>query len=167
MVQVHVRYSQPRPDDVSGRDFDSVGHVDLNLLKQLLPLDDYDFYLCGPPPFMESIHAGLKSLNIADKRIRYEFFGPATALGLDSSQVAGEEADVQPTEVRFDQSKKVSTWDLSRGTLLDLAEAEGLRPAYSCRSGVCQTCATRIVSGQVSYTQPPHFCRRLVVLPPL
>ena len=39
--------------------------------------------------------------------------------------------------------------------LLDLAEAEGLRPDYSCRSGICQTCTTKLVSGKVAYLEPP------------
>ena len=99
-------------------------------------------------------HATAQSMRSA-VTFHYEFFGPATAFGRDSSKLAGEESDAHPTEVRFDRSDKVSTWDVSRGTLLDLAESVGLRPAYSCRSGVCQTCATRIVSGQVSYKQPP------------
>ncbi len=30
-------YSDPEPDDVAGRDYDSQGRVDIPLLKQLLP----------------------------------------------------------------------------------------------------------------------------------
>ena len=37
----------------------------------------------------------------------------------------------------------------------DLAESEGLRPAYSCRSGICQTCSTGIVAGGVDYLESP------------
>ena len=37
----------------------------------------------------------------------------------------------------------------------DLAESEGLRPAYSCRSGICHTCSTKILSGDVDYVDPP------------
>ena len=46
-------------------------------------------------------------------------------------------------------------WDPTRGTLLDLAESEGLRPPYSCRAGICQTCSTRIVAGDVDYLESP------------
>ncbi|MCZ6577596.1 MAG: 2Fe-2S iron-sulfur cluster-binding protein [Acidiferrobacterales bacterium] len=46
-------------------------------------------------------------------------------------------------------------WDPSKGTLLDLAESEGLQPAYSCRAGICQTCATKVVHGAVDYIEPP------------
>ena len=36
-VRLHFRYSQPGPDDAQGRDYHSVGWVDINLLKQILP----------------------------------------------------------------------------------------------------------------------------------
>ena len=39
--------------------------------------------------------------------------------------------------------------------LLDLAEAAGLDPAFSCRSGICGTCATRLKSGAVDYIEEP------------
>ncbi len=58
-VHVHIRYSQPDPDDVAGRDYDSRGRVDMALLKQLLPFDDYDFFICGPTAFMRSLYCGL------------------------------------------------------------------------------------------------------------
>ncbi len=58
-IRAHIRYSDPDPDDVEGRDYDSPGRIDIALLKQLLPFDDYDFYLCGPPAFMKSLYCGL------------------------------------------------------------------------------------------------------------
>ena len=61
----------------------------------------------------------------------------------------------QPVPVQFTRSGINTTWDPSRGSLLDLAESEGLQPAYSCRSGVCQTCATKISQGEVAYIEPP------------
>ena len=49
-VQVHIRYSRPLFEDTVGRDYDDEGHVDIELVKRLLPSKDFDFYLCGPPP---------------------------------------------------------------------------------------------------------------------
>lgn len=40
--------SQPETHARVGEDFEVAGRVDVELLKALLPLDDYDFYLCGP-----------------------------------------------------------------------------------------------------------------------
>src|SRR5690606_10214187 len=58
-VHVHVVYSQPLRDDVKGKDFDSKGYVDIELLKKILPGNEAEFYLCGPPPFMKSLFDGL------------------------------------------------------------------------------------------------------------
>lgn len=68
-VHMHVRYSRPRPGDVKGHDYDSEGRVDIALLKELLPFDDYEFYLCGPPSFMKSLYCGLIALGVADRYI--------------------------------------------------------------------------------------------------
>jgi len=158
-LNLHIRYSSPTDDDVEGQDYDSTGYVDIELLKSLLPLDDYEFYFCGPPPFMESLYEGLKSLNVDDQRIHYEFFGPGMTLKKESSSEAVnlvEELGARaPVAVKFARSGIETTWEPEKGTLLDLAESEGLQPAYSCRSGICQTCSTRVLSGEVDYLDPP------------
>ncbi len=156
---VHYRYSAAAADDVIGRDYDSAGRVDMELLKSLLPFDDYDFYFCGPPAFMQSMYEGLKELNVADERIHYEFFGPGATLLREqpgeSEGLVDMLTDAAPVTVKFAKAGLETVWDPSRGTLLDLAESEGLQPAYSCRSGICQTCSTRISTGEVQYVDPP------------
>ena len=76
-VSVHLRDS--RPSEVTREDgVRSVGRVDIEFLKRVLPFGDYDFYLCGPGAFMQDLYNGLRALNIADDRIRFEAFGPAS-----------------------------------------------------------------------------------------
>ncbi|MFO7177038.1 2Fe-2S iron-sulfur cluster-binding protein, partial [Enterococcus faecium] len=41
------------------------------------------------------------------------------------------------------------------GTLLELAEARGLSPAFSCREGNCGSCRTRLLAGAVTYLKQP------------
>ena len=41
------------------------------------------------------------------------------------------------------------------GSLLDLAEVRGLSPEFSCRSGNCGTCKTKLLSGAVTYLKEP------------
>lgn len=56
-LTVHIRFSRPDPADAAGVNHDSVGHVDIDLLQSVLPsFDDVDFYLCGPPPFMQALY---------------------------------------------------------------------------------------------------------------
>ncbi len=40
-------------------------------------------------------------------------------------------------------------------SILDLAEANGLSPDYSCRSGICHTCVSRLEEGEVEYVIEP------------
>ena len=147
----HIRYSRPGEDDRLGETHDSEGHVDLELVKRVLPLDDYDFYLCGPPGFMRSLYEGLTAIGVREDRIHYESFGPATLIG----RGAAGASTTRPIEVRFAGSDVRAEWSPEAGTLLDLAEAAGLSPAFSCRSGVCGTCATRIRFGGVDYIEEP------------
>ena len=52
----------------------------MELLKSILPLDNYEFYLCGPPPFMQALFEGLTTLGVGESRIHYESCGPARVL---------------------------------------------------------------------------------------
>ena len=153
-LSAHFRLSQPTRDDILGRTFDSKGHVDADLLRSLLPLDDYDFYLCGPNGFMQAVFDGLLDLGVRQDRIHYESFGPATVLKAGVEPDPGS-SPADPVAVRFGKSDVKATWTPDKGTLLDLAEDAGLNPAFSCRTGVCGTCATRLKCGAVDYIQEP------------
>jgi ferredoxin-NADP reductase/phenylpropionate dioxygenase-like ring-hydroxylating dioxygenase large terminal subunit len=157
-MNVHVRYSQPGRDDRIGSTHDGEGHVTIEVLKELLPLDDYDFYLCGPPPFMQSLYDGLTGIGVRRERIHYESFGSGTALKHETRVEApartGPIGD-GAVPIRFAKSAVGAEWSRDKGTLLELAEAVGLAPVFGCRSGICGTCATRITSGAVEYIEEP------------
>ncbi|SKC99448.1 Ferredoxin-NADP reductase [Burkholderia sp. YR290] len=71
-----VFYDEPLPQDTQGRDYNHAGFVDVNLIKSSILLQDADYYICGPIPFMRMQHDALKELSIHDARIHYEVFGP-------------------------------------------------------------------------------------------
>lgn len=139
-----------------GIDYDVAGRIDVALLMKTLPFNDYDFYLCGPAAFMQSIYDGLRGLNIADARIHAEAFGPAGLRRANEKAGAAEPA-TKPVPVAFVKSAKEARWTPASGTLLDLAEARGLTPDFGCRGGSCGTCSTRIVEGAVAYPLAPSF----------
>ncbi len=159
-VRVHIRYSRPAADDVEGRDHDSRGHVDAELLRRLLPDAEHDFYLCGPTPFMKSLYGGLAAWGIPEARIHYEFFGPASVLkerpeagvGAAAERMAECSSDI---EVRFARSGVTAYWNACLGSILELAESHGLSPAFSCRSGICHTCMCALEEGEVDYVEEP------------
>jgi ferredoxin-NADP reductase/MOSC domain-containing protein YiiM len=159
-VHVHIRYSRPLPEDKAGQNYDDRGYVDIQLLKRSLPSMDFDFYLCGPTPFMKSMFDGLLAWGVPESRIHYEFFGPASALkerarvatpkrAAAASECCGE------IEVMFSKAGLKASWNPSFESILDLAEANGLSPDYSCRSGICHTCICPLTEGEVDYVQEP------------
>jgi len=161
-VHVHIAYSQPRPEDVEGRDYDSQGRVNIELLKRVLTPAAYDFYLCGPTPFMKSLYNGLLAWGIPETRVYYEFFGPASALkegagrpGERAVMAATALANNEHAEVSFARSGLTAKWDASFESILDFAEAQGLRPDFSCRMGICHTCMCRLIDGEVEYVIEP------------
>ena len=164
-VHVHIRYSEPDPEDVEGRggrDYDSRGWVDMALLKQVLPFDDYDFFLCGPQPFMRTLYCGLLSLGMSESRIHYEFFGPGSMLTEEAKPAGaygGRTAEAEltgGTQVTFARSGVTASWDPACASILDLAEHHGLSLPYSCRSGICHTCVCEVTEGDVEYLDEPQ-----------
>ncbi len=157
-LTAHMVYSDPDAGDQLGVTHDSEGQIDVGLLKELLPFDDYEFYLCGPAPFMQSLYDGLTTLGVRADRIHFEAFGPATVRKAGAKPVqASTDAEPigGPVAVRFADSDINVSWSADQGTLLELAEAAGLAPAYSCRSGICGTCATQLKCGAVDYLEQP------------
>ena len=157
-LHIHRALSSPGTEAVVGSDFEIMGRLDFALVKARLPLDDYDFYLCGPGGFLQAMYDGLRALNIPDERIHAEAFGPST---LQRLAVEQSPAPVQlpaasaPVPVYFASSAKEARWTPGSGSLLELAEIRGLSPDFSCRGGSCGTCKTRLVSGNVHYLNPP------------
>jgi ferredoxin-NADP reductase/predicted pyridoxine 5'-phosphate oxidase superfamily flavin-nucleotide-binding protein len=142
----------------TGEDYERQGWIDMGLLSAVLPFNDYDFYLCGPPGFMQSVYDGLRGLNVANERIHAEAFGVASIArsgdGFATAVPSHPAAEV-PVPVYFMQSAKEARWQPGAGTLLELAEARGLQPEFSCRIGNCGSCRTRVLSGAVAYTRTP------------
>ncbi len=133
------------------------GRITVDLLKAVLPFDDYDFYLCGPPGFMQDLYDGLRDLNVADARIHAESFGPAALMRRPDAAAEASLAlpPAEEAEVVFQASGKTATWQSENGNLLDFAEAQGLAPSFGCRAGACGTCHTRIIEGEVTYPLAP------------
>jgi ferredoxin-NADP reductase/predicted pyridoxine 5'-phosphate oxidase superfamily flavin-nucleotide-binding protein len=157
-VKVLRVVSQP-PTEGGGESYDLPGRIDVELLKTLLPLNDYDYYLCGPGSFTQAVYEGLRKMRIPDDRIHAETFGPSTLVrDAEVSVPAALQVPIasEPVKVLFATSAKEARWEPGTGTLLELAEARGLNPEFSCRGGSCGTCTTKMSSGQVHYLNTPE-----------
>ncbi|MEZ0123343.1 MAG: pyridoxamine 5'-phosphate oxidase family protein [Candidatus Reddybacter sp.] len=157
----HIRnywaLTQPDQSAQPGRDFHHRGRITTALLQALLPLADYEFYLCGPAAFMQAVYDKLRALGVQDARIFAEAFGPASLVRESDSlttvfkpQAAASEAIVEFVDAQVEQA-----WSSGDGNLLDFAEAHGLSPEFGCRSGQCGACKVALVAGKVSYQSEP------------
>ncbi|MCS3903208.1 nitric oxide dioxygenase [Methylohalomonas lacus] len=79
-LQLHVRYSDPRPEDRAAGRFDSEGVVDGELLDDLQAGASAKYYFCGPKPMLQHVNKLLRGKQVPADDIHYEFFGPAEAL---------------------------------------------------------------------------------------
>ena len=153
-----VRVLSDTRDAEESTDYDAAGRIDMPLLGRHLPFGDYEFYLCGSPSFSQGLYDGLRSYGVADERIHAEAFGPASLKrsgGEQPSAPAGPPPATTSIPVTFIDSLKEARWEPGSGTLLELAEARGLDPEFSCREGHCGTCKTRLLKGAVSYLKEP------------
>src|SRR3954465_14877233 len=157
----HVCFSRPGPDDVLGRDYQTQGRLSASVLTELEIPKDADAYICGPPAFMAEISTALLDLGIERTRVRTGILGaaPASTPGIATAAPRPPHAPAgdpgNGAEVAFARTGLTVRWAGSYASLLELAEACDVPVRWSCRTGVCQTCATGVIAGNVSYAPDP------------
>jgi ferredoxin len=122
---------------------------------------DAEAYICGPAAFMAEMSAALADLGIDRARVRTEIFGatPASTPGIAAQAArpphppAGDPGG--GPEVAFARSGLTVRWGAGYASLLELAEACDVPVRWSCRTGVCHSCETNLMSGTVSYAPDP------------
>ncbi len=132
------------------------------VLAELEPPPDAEAYLCGPAAFMDEISAGMAALGFDASHIHTEPFGPAASVDAgdrrDSLRRAPHPPAGQPANgptIAFARSDLTIPWSSDYGTLLELAEACDVPVRWSCRTGVCHTCETTLIAGDVDYSPDP------------
>ncbi len=154
----HVYYTA----DAGGRSEPGVtrGRLDRAALAELsLPIDA-TAYLCGPSGFMDAMTAALTDLGLAHSRIHSEVFASLSAINpgvVATDRPAPHQPAVAGTGpmVTFARAGITTAFDEDLSSLLEMAEACDVPTRWSCRTGVCHTCSTAILSGAVNYTIDP------------
>ena len=159
--QSYIRYSKPLPTDHLGSDFDASGHIDVTAIEKLNVPRDADFYLCGPTSFLHDLTEGLASWGVAADRIHTEIFGSGESItpGIAAAPARPAHPPAGPAgsgpRVSFARTGLAVQWDPKFQSLLELSEACDIPAKWACRTGVCHTCETGLVSGTVSYRPDP------------
>jgi ring-1,2-phenylacetyl-CoA epoxidase subunit PaaE len=130
-----------------------------------------EYFVCGPGDMIEQVSEALRELGVAAERIHGEHFTVATdhpgsisvaaptgastppapeAVAGSSAVPAADSAEVT---VLMDGRRRTFTMRMNDDTVLDAAMHAGLELPFSCRAGVCSTCRTKVVSGEVEMAQ--------------
>lgn len=145
----------------------AVGPLTRDMLLSAVPdIARRRIHLCGPPAMMAAMKAELAELGVPEAQLHTEAFGPAS-LPIDPVEAPdqpGNDASrmVQPPAAPPAPSTGVAeasvTFALSGvsaalahdQTVLEAAEGVGVEIPYSCRSGDCGLCVTKLLDGEVT-----------------
>jgi len=156
----YVVYSRPAATDRLGTDFDAPGRIDAALVQKIGVSPESEFYLCGPPSFLENMRDGLRNWGVPSGNIHTEIFGtlesitPGMARVVHTPHVPQGSPGSGPS-VSFARSGITTAWNSKYQSLLELAEACDVPARWSCRTGVCHTCMTGLIGGSISYNPEP------------
>lgn len=157
----YIKYSQPGSDDRIGSDFDAPGRLTTADIAALGIPASAHFYLCGPPMFMQDLTSGLRARGVPTPQVHSEVFGslPPITPGIKGGPARiphqPPSSEDQGVRVAFARSGLMVSWSSRYESLLELAEACDIPARWSCRTGVCHTCETGLISGSVSYQIEP------------
>jgi hypothetical protein len=154
-IHLHVAYSKPGQNDIKGKDYQHEGRVSIELLKALLPSNNFEYYLCGSGAFMKSLTDGLEAWGVPDQDVYFEAFGPATVKKKASPPTPEETLHLAKIDITFARSNKTVRWEPSAGNLLEFAAAQGVKIDSGCCAGSCGSCIVAIKSGAVDYLKKP------------
>jgi ferredoxin-NADP reductase/MOSC domain-containing protein YiiM len=156
----YIVYSRPAAIDQVGADFDAPGHIDAALLGKIGVSRNSDFYLCGPPSFLQNMRDGLRNWGVLAENVHTEIFGSLEAITPGMAQVVHTPHRPQGPPgsgplISFARSGISAAWDPKFASLLELAEACDVPVRWSCRIGVCHTCMTSLIDGSIIYNPEP------------
>jgi ring-1,2-phenylacetyl-CoA epoxidase subunit PaaE len=126
------------------------------LAQQLPEITDADEYLiCGPGDMVDEVRNAVKALN-GNAPIRFERFATANSRPLEilTKQIDAPSPEEVLATITVTMDGRRRSFPMSPGdpSVLDAAERAGLELPFSCRSGICATCRTRITEGAAVMT---------------
>jgi ring-1,2-phenylacetyl-CoA epoxidase subunit PaaE len=117
-----------------------------------------EVFICGPGSMVDEVRATMKELN-PQAAIRFERFAAGArspAVDAPSAVPQSGEAGAQQTlatiSVVMDGRRRSFPMAPRDASVLEAAERAGLELPFSCRSGICATCRTRVTSGAAVMT---------------
>jgi len=156
----HVFYSRAAPGE-PGDAYAVSGRLTKDRLAALSVPPDATAYICGPNSFMTDMAAALAAAGIDSSRVHTELFGALAPInpGVTGQAVRAPHRPPGPSGtgplVTFARSGISAPFPDGTGNVLGLAEACDVPARWSCRTGVCHTCVTPLLSGRITYAPDP------------
>jgi ferredoxin-NADP reductase len=119
-----------------------------DIAASLAGWEDADFYICGPPPFMDLVESVLTDSGVDPERVFIERFGAPEPEPAGAPEVAEADPVPETVTVVINGRKHRAAYQAGQ-TLLETARRAGLKPPFSCESGTCATCMAIIREGTV------------------
>jgi ferredoxin-NADP reductase/MOSC domain-containing protein YiiM len=143
------------------RDHAAGGRITKAALASLGVAVSANAYVCGPASFMADMRDSLTALGVDPAAIHTELFGamPSINPGLAAQNRQSPHQPPGPPAtgllVTFARSGITTHFGSDRRSVLDLADACDVPTRWSCRTGVCHTCVTPLLSGDITYNPDP------------
>lgn len=124
---------------------DEQGRPDLEAVVRELPADGL-VYVCGPLGLLQAVQAAAEAVHGPDQDIvRFELFSRE---GLEP--IVGQGLDADDYELVLSRSGHTLRLD-PEDSILEKALALGIDVENDCREGICGSCVTPIISGEVDH----------------
>ena len=158
----YICYSRPGSLDKLGEDFDSTGRFSHSVFEAAGVPREAEVYQCGPAGFMADMKATLATFGVAPEQIHMELFNGSESMtpgvvggATRNPHLPADDANTGAL-VSFARSGIAAHWKPSAyQSILELAEACDVPVRWACRSGVCHSCESGLVSGAVVYGPEP------------
>ncbi|OED37648.1 hypothetical protein AB833_22875 [Chromatiales bacterium (ex Bugula neritina AB1)] len=111
------------------------------LMNVCADLTERDVFVCGPPEFMRLVKESMLGLGLPENQYFEESF-----------EISAIEADADYTPQEFDlvfSHSNIKIKVASNQTVLEAAEEVGIYLDYSCSSGICGSCTSYLVDGEI------------------
>ncbi len=139
IVRVYTRQPEPGAELAGRFHVDHLKHLGID------PTDTLTF-VCGPAGLIASVRDTYDELGAAEQ-LRQEYF-KVPSVDVDAADATGT--------LSFDSTMVEAP--NTGATILEQAEAAGLKPEFGCRMGVCNTCAIKKNSGAVRHVVTGEIC---------
>ena len=149
------------------------GRIDAAHVRQFAvtlfrPQQVSEYFLCGPGDMIEQVAATLRELGVEGARVHAEHFTLATTAAEPATEAAAQAIPAMPAPaaapaspvpgaaevtVLMDGRRRTFSVKMGDETVLDAAARAGIELPFSCRAGVCSTCRTKVIRGEVAMEQ--------------